>query len=202
MGNKKERKNPWGQPEDPEEKGSAVKKVIRIIGLSLVIGGVIGCAFWTIVRVYYPELGDAIGFLSGDEEELESWLLQQFDQVLFSDEEEGIAETTPEEEVDTEEKAVTTEIGMQFKEITTHMVEAYGMPAGVLVYDVRQNTVAAQEGILSQDVITAVNEVAVYGVDALTQAFSSCENGEEISLTILRWENGSYQEYTFRLTIG
>ena len=60
-------------------------------------------------------------------------------------------------------------LGVQLKDISENMVTNYGMPAGILVYYVEENSPAQVAGIMNNDVITSFDGHTVRTYEDLNQ---------------------------------
>jgi serine protease Do len=91
-------------------------------------------------------------------------------------------------------------IGVQIQPVTSDMVEALGLKGtdGALVAEPQADSPAAKAGIVSGDVITAVNGHAVKDAHDLAKQIGSMTPGTTVKLSI--WRKG--EEKTFSLTLG
>ena len=93
-------------------------------------------------------------------------------------------------------------LGVQLKDISENMVTNYGMPAGILVYYVEENSPAQVAGIMNNDVITSFDGHTVRTYEDLNQLLPYYAGGTTVTLTVSRMEQGSYQEQTVEVTLG
>ncbi len=80
----------------------------------------------------------------------------------------------------------------------TNQYNPAGAPAGVTVANVTENGPAAQAGLQTGDIITAIDGTAVDSVEALTTILKSHKIGDKTELTV--WRNG--QEYKAIVIVG
>jgi len=72
--------------------------------------------------------------------------------------------------------------------------------AGVFVYEVVENSMAYQMGIVAGDVLTHIGEVEVGDSSAFRQALFSYRDGDDITITIVR--DGTSMDATVRVTVS
>ena len=91
-------------------------------------------------------------------------------------------------------------IGVQIQPVTSDIAESLGLKGteGALVAEPQANSPAAKAGILSGDVITAVNGNAVKDAHDLARQIGSMTPGATAKLTV--WRKG--EEKSFSLTLG
>ena len=78
---------------------------------------------------------------------------------------------------------------------------SFNMPNGVYVSEVAEGGAAEKAGILSGDIITAVNGVTVTNIESLQQKVTSYRKGTEITLTVRRLSEGEYAEQEITVTL-
>jgi serine protease Do len=91
-------------------------------------------------------------------------------------------------------------IGVQIQPVTTNIAESLGMKEdkGALVAEPLTDGPAAKAGILSGDVITALNDQSVNDIHDLAKQIGDMTPGGTVKLTI--WRKG--EEKTISLTLG
>ncbi len=92
-------------------------------------------------------------------------------------------------------------LGIQGKDITSQISQAYGFPEGVYVLQVISGSAAEKAGILQGDIITELEGTQVTSMDQLRALLDNYDPGDEVTVTIERMENG-YQEHEIALTLG
>ena len=91
-------------------------------------------------------------------------------------------------------------IGVQIQPVTSDIAESLGLKGteGALVAEPQADSPAAKDGIVSGDVITAVNGHAVKDAHDLAKQVGSMNPGSAVKLTV--WRKG--EEKSFSLTLG
>lgn len=85
-----------------------------------------------------------------------------------------------------------TRLGLECVSVSEFDRSFYQLPYGCLVLQVEQNSCADAAGILSGDVIVALERQAVTSTDALSQALDSCAPGQTVSIRLYRSRTGQY----------
>ena len=93
-------------------------------------------------------------------------------------------------------------LGITIKNVTEELAELYQWPVGVLVYGVTEDGPAARAGILVQDIITKVNGSTVTDMDQLKERVNSLRIGTEVTITLQRYQNGSFTEMEFQVVLA
>ena len=93
-------------------------------------------------------------------------------------------------------------IGVQLQDISSDVAAAYRMPQGILVYGLVEDGPAKKAGMLEQDIITGFNGVPLTSYEELTNELQYVAGGTEVTVTVQRLENGSYNEKELTLTLG
>ena len=91
-------------------------------------------------------------------------------------------------------------IGVQIQPVTADIAESLGMKGteGALVSEPQPDSPAAKAGVLSGDVITAVNGNAVKDARDLAKQIGAMASGSTVKLAV--WRNG--EEKSISLTVG
>lgn len=92
-------------------------------------------------------------------------------------------------------------LGISCLDVTSDANKMYGMPVGVYVSEVSDDGAAKAAGIQVGDIITAINGVEASSKEALIEKVHSYRIGTEITLTVQRSHNGTYQEMEFKVTL-
>jgi serine protease Do len=81
-----------------------------------------------------------------------------------------------------------TRLGVTLEPLTGQLAEYFGVKSGegVLVTEVQANRSAAKAGLKAGDVITAIDGKKVDNVSSLVEAITEKEEGQQLTLTILR----------------
>ena len=93
-------------------------------------------------------------------------------------------------------------LGVQLRDLDGTFSSMYGMPSGVLVYSVEENSPAAQGGIQTQDIITKFEGHSISSYDDLNEQMSYYAGGTTVTITVARLENGAYVEHDLSVTLG
>ena len=93
-------------------------------------------------------------------------------------------------------------LGIYMEDVTSSFAEAYGWPVGVYVSDIVEGSPAETAGILKGDIITGVNETECTNRVDLKNKVTSYKYGTTISITLQRYEDGAFKEYTIDVTLA
>ncbi len=95
-------------------------------------------------------------------------------------------------------------LGVSVATISESYAEYYGVPEGVYVSSVVTNGAAANAGIQSGDILTALDGTALSSTDDLTNALAQYSAGDTVSITFMRADANSseYTEQTVQVTLG
>lgn len=93
-------------------------------------------------------------------------------------------------------------LGIVPQSVTADVAELYGMPEGVFVSRMDAGTPAEAGGLLRGDIITKLDGNKVSTAEELRELLLYYEAGETIELTVMRNDNGEYQEITLSVTLG
>lgn len=103
------------------------------------------------------------------------------------------------EEIPEEEQAY---LGITGQDVTDTISERYGMPIGVYVGQVSEQSPASEGGLQSGDVITSFNNREVKTMSQLSELLSNRKAGETVEVVVNRLVDGEYQEKTLSVTLG
>lgn len=93
-------------------------------------------------------------------------------------------------------------LGIQGQNIDQAMAEAYGMPRGIYVYKIVEDSAAANSGLKEKDIITKFDNQTVRSMSELKEMLTYYESGSVITLTVQSLENGQYVERQVDITLG
>lgn len=93
-------------------------------------------------------------------------------------------------------------IGIYMQEVTEEVSDYYGIPVGIYVSKVVEDTGADDAGIKAGDVIVEVNGGSVRTVDSLQKLMKYYAVGDTVEITYMRNEEGEYTEHTVNVTLG
>ena len=88
------------------------------------------------------------------------------------------------------------------QEVTDEISTYYGIPVGIYVSEVADDSGAKDAGIEAGDVIVNVNGNTVKTIDALQRLMKYYAVGDTIDVTFMRNERGEYTEHTVSVTLG
>lgn len=92
-------------------------------------------------------------------------------------------------------------LGIYGRDVSAEISSGYGMPNGIYVAQTVKDGGAANAGIYSGDIITAVNGTEVSSMTELQEQLANYQAGETVSVTIQRLANGQYQSITVDVTL-
>lgn len=93
-------------------------------------------------------------------------------------------------------------LGIQGENISSDIAAAYNMPEGIYIYQVFEDSAAAEAGIRLGDIITAFNGANVSTMQELKAQIARCTVGQEVTLRIHRLGNGGYEAHNIQVTLG
>lgn len=93
-------------------------------------------------------------------------------------------------------------IGMNGQAVSDEMSELYGIPKGVYVTDVAENSPAAEAGLHKGDIITKFDGSSVTTMSQLREALAYYAAGEEVTVTVSRASGDGYEEEKLTLTLA
>ena len=80
---------------------------------------------------------------------------------------------------------------------------AYGMPEGIYVYKITEESKAADAGLQEKDIITSFDGQSVESLDDLSSLLARYKAGESVKLTVQRLSgNGKYEEKELTITLS
>ncbi len=93
-------------------------------------------------------------------------------------------------------------IGISCKDVSAEISQMYGMPTGVFVAEVTKNGPAEQAGILTNDIVTALDGTKVSSTEELISRLEYYAAGETVEVTLHRAEGGEYKEQKVSVKLG
>ena len=93
-------------------------------------------------------------------------------------------------------------LGVRMETVTTELAEAYGWPVGVYVYEVLPGSAAEEAGILSGDIITAINGRSVQTNTDLRNEITSYKAGTTVTIVLQRLDRGRFKEMEVEVKLG
>jgi len=92
-------------------------------------------------------------------------------------------------------------LGIYVNDVTEEIAKYYNWPVGVYVVSFTDNSGAKEAGINVGDIITAVNGISVTNSTDMISSITSNKYGTEVTVTVQRNVNGSFEEMTFKVTL-
>jgi serine protease Do len=93
-------------------------------------------------------------------------------------------------------------LGVYIRQVTEEVAQTYNWPVGVYVISTIEGGAAESAGIIAGDIITKVNQTEVTAESQLQEKVNSYRAGTEVTLTVMRMENGQYIEREIVVTLG
>lgn len=93
-------------------------------------------------------------------------------------------------------------LGIKGAEVNAQTSQRTGVPAGVLVSSVKENSPAMLAGLMENDVIVGIDETAVATVSELSAALNTYAPGEDVVVRAMRKGTEGYQEVEFNAALG
>lgn len=93
-------------------------------------------------------------------------------------------------------------LGIVPQSVTADAAKIYGMPQGVFVYQIEEDTPAARGGMLRGDIITKLDGTRLSTADELRETLKYYQAGETVDVTVMRNQNGEYDEIVLQITLG
>jgi serine protease Do len=103
------------------------------------------------------------------------------------------------ETVDEEDSAF---IGIVGEGVTDEMSALYGIPTGIYLTEVQEDSPAEEAGLQKGDVIVKFDGSSVESMSDLKEMLAYYAAGETVTVTISRTSDGEYQEQQIDLTLG
>ena len=111
----------------------------------------------------------------------------------------GGSDTTEAETVSEDEYPY---LGVQIRDVASSMIESYGMPEGIMVIYVEEDSPAEEAGIQANDIITAFEGETVTSYEELNELLQYVPGGTTVTITIMRIIDGAYTEMDVTVTLG
>lgn len=93
-------------------------------------------------------------------------------------------------------------LGIYGQEISEQYQQIYGMPAGIYVVSVEENSPASLAGIQSGSILTEADGKTLSSMEDLTEVMENHKSGDQIEVTYKIIQNGQYNEQTVTVTLG
>lgn len=92
-------------------------------------------------------------------------------------------------------------LGIQLQNIDDSMAQMYGMPRGVYVYKIVEDSAAANSDLREKDIITKLDGEAIYSYADLSKLLTYYKSGDTVTLTVQSLADGSYVERQVSVTL-
>ncbi|HKM33962.1 MAG TPA: trypsin-like peptidase domain-containing protein [Lachnospiraceae bacterium] len=93
-------------------------------------------------------------------------------------------------------------LGIIPQSVTSDVAQIYGMPEGVFVYQIEEETPAAKGGMLRGDIITKLDGTRLSTAEELRETLKYYQAGETVDITVMRNQNGEYEEVVLQIILG
>ncbi len=93
-------------------------------------------------------------------------------------------------------------LGISGISVTEEVSQSYGMPEGVYIAQVYDNTAAAAAGLQKGEIITEFNGEQISSMDELQRELEFYAKGDVVDVTVMTAEAGGYHSRTVQLTLG
>ena len=93
-------------------------------------------------------------------------------------------------------------LGISGISVTQEVSAAYGMPEGVYISQVYENTAAAAAGLRKGDIIVEFDGDKISSMDTLQKALEFYAKGDVVDVTVMSPGIGGYESRTVELTLG
>ena len=94
-------------------------------------------------------------------------------------------------------------IGISGQEVTSEVVELYGLPAGIYITSVGPDTPAEEAGLEEGMILTALDDYEITSMSDLQGVLEYYSGGETVTLTVCEQSRqGGYEEKQLEITLG
>lgn len=93
-------------------------------------------------------------------------------------------------------------LGISGISVTEYVSETYGMPKGVYISQVYENTAAAEAGLRKGDIITEFDGEEIESMDELQSELEFHAKGETVEITVMSADGYGYSERKVQITLG
>ncbi len=93
-------------------------------------------------------------------------------------------------------------LGIQGQNIDETAANMYGMPRGIYVYKIVEDSAASKSDLREKDIITKFDGQTVRTMADLKDMLTYYKGGDTVNLTVQSLENGQYVERTVEITLG
>ena len=103
------------------------------------------------------------------------------------------------EEVKEEEQG---QLGIVAKSIDSQTAKGYGMPEGIYVFSINDDSESKKSELREKDIIVSFDEQSVKTLSDLQELLKYTKAGQEVSITVKRLEDGEYKDKTFKVKLS
>lgn len=93
-------------------------------------------------------------------------------------------------------------LGVTGQDVTSEVAKSFGMPEGLYITMVVENSAAQQAGIRKGDVLTKFDGRKITSMDGLSDAIQYYAAGSQVEVTLQTNEDGEWREKTLTVTLG
>ena len=93
-------------------------------------------------------------------------------------------------------------LGISGISVTDYVSETYGMPKGVYISQVYENTAAAEAGLRKGDIITEFDGEGIESMDELQQELQFYAKGDKVEITVMSADGYGYTARKIQITLG
>ena len=93
-------------------------------------------------------------------------------------------------------------LGITGISVTQEVSQAYGMPEGVYIAHVYENTAASRAGLKQGDIIMEFNGDSITSMEELQRELEFYAKGDVVDVTVMTPGIGGYESRTVKLTLG
>jgi serine protease Do len=93
-------------------------------------------------------------------------------------------------------------LGVGIQEVTAAHSQMFGMPQGVFIGELMENSAAKEAGMQLKDIIVQVDSFAIKSYADLQEALQYYAAGTTVDIVVMRQEGGEYVSVTLQVTLG
>lgn len=93
-------------------------------------------------------------------------------------------------------------LGISGISVTNEVSSTYGMPEGVYIAQVYENTAAEEAGLVKGDIITEFDGIKISSMDELQRQLEYYAKGDTVEITVMTIGSGGYRSKTVDITLG
>ncbi len=93
-------------------------------------------------------------------------------------------------------------LGVTGQDVTSEISDSFGMPEGLYITMVTENSAADQAGIRKGDVLTKFDGRKISSLEGLSEAMKYYAAGTQVEVTLQKNNNGEWREETITVTLG